>query len=98
MKDFITAVVLWVLASPILLVQQLFRLWRHLQFWKMAYRPNIRCHNCGASVSLVGQWECSCKFVYQGHLLRRCPICGSMPRMVRCYRCRVTQELPDLSE
>jgi hypothetical protein len=98
MNDFITEVILWALASPILLVRQLVRLWRQWQFWKMAYTPGIHCRNCGASVSLVGQWECSCKFVYQGHLLRRCPICGSMPRFVRCYQCRVTEELPDLSD
>jgi hypothetical protein len=98
MKDFVTDVILWALASPILLVQQIVRLRRHWRFWTVSYSSWITCGCCGASVSLVGEWMCNCKFVYRGHLLRRCPICGSVPRFVRCYRCGVTEELPDLSD
>jgi hypothetical protein len=47
-------------------------------------------------VSLVGMWRCSCgNHVYRGHLLRLCPVCGTVPVVVRCYRCGVTTKLPD---
>ena len=98
MNDFITDLVLWALASPILLFQQGLRLWRQWQFWKMAYTPEIACLNCGASVSLVGQWQCpTCKWTYNGHVMREC-LCGTVPRVVRCYQCSITHKLPELSD
>jgi hypothetical protein len=39
--------------------------------------------------------EAACGFTYRGHLLRVCPICFSLPAMVRCYDCGLTTKLPD---
>jgi len=88
-------VVLWILASPVLLVKWLFRVQRQWQFWVMAYTPRIACRSCQGIISLLGVWRCSCGHTYRGHLLRACPICGSLPRMVRCYDCGVTTKLPE---
>jgi len=88
--------VLWVLASPILFVKWLFRLRRRWKFWRMAYTPRILCRNCEATISLVGLWKCGgCQYTSKGHLLRECPVCGSLPRMVRCFACGVTTLLPE---
>jgi len=87
--------VLWVLASPILFVKWLFRLTRSWRFWRMAYAPRIVCGNCRETIWLLGVWKCGCGFTYRGHLLRECPVCGSLPRMVRCYDCGVTTKLPE---
>jgi len=72
----------WLLASPIWVLRWTMRMVRNLQFWRTAYAPEIRCGNCGEAISLVGIWKCGCQFTYRGHLLRQCPVCGSMPRMV----------------
>ena len=88
-------VVLWVLASPILFVKSLFRLRRSWRFWRMAYTPRIFCWNCGATISLIGLWRCGCGYTTKTHLLRPCPVCGSLPRMVRCFACGVTTLLPE---
>src|SRR5439155_13956643 len=85
---------LWVLASPILFGRWLFRLIGRWQFYRMAYRPRLVCRNCHGMISLVGMWRCGCQYVYKGHVLRECPICGSLPRMVRCYGCGITTKLP----
>jgi hypothetical protein len=58
--------------------------------------PAIVCE-CGAAVSLVNVWKCSCGFTYRGHLLRVCPVCKTIPRVVRCYACGVTTKLPEAS-
>ena len=88
--------VLFVLASPVLLVQALRRALERYWFFRLAMRPAIVCE-CGSEVSLVGFWKCSCGFCYRGHLLRVCPVCGSLPCVVRCYRCGVTTKLPEAS-
>src|SRR5216684_1174789 len=44
---------------------------------------------------LVGLWRCSCSFIYRGHLLQLCPLCGRVPRIVRCYTCGLTTKLPE---
>lgn len=88
--------VLFMLASPILLVLFLHRSWRHLQFLKVATLPWIVCP-CGRRVSLVGMWRCGCGFTYRGHLVRMCPVCGRLPVMVRCYGCGLTMKLPEPS-
>ena len=88
----------WLLASPIMFVRWTMRMIDRLRFWRMAYTSEIRCGNCGAAISLVGIWKCGCHFTYRGHLLRECPICGSVPRMLRCFTCGVTERLPELCD
>lgn len=86
--------VLWILASPILLIQWTLEMMRRWRFWRTSYTAAIVCRNCGAQISLVGIFRCSCGFTYRGHLLRFCPICGSLPQMVRCFECGLTAKLP----
>ncbi len=86
---------LWMLASPVLLLKWIVQLAMRWRFWRVAYTTQLTCSNCQAAVSLVGLWRCHCGFTYRGHLLRVCPVCGSLPGMVRCYRCGVTQKLPE---
>jgi len=86
--------VLFVLASPILLVKAARRTLERYRFFRLAMAPDITCE-CGATVSLVGIWKCSCNFTYRGHLLRRCPVCQTIPCVVRCPRCGVTTKLPE---
>ena len=88
--------VLFVLASPVLLVQALRRALERYRFFQLAMRPAIACE-CGSGLSLVGFWKCSCGFSYRGHLLRVCSVCGTIPCVVRCYRCGVTTKLPEAS-
>jgi hypothetical protein len=88
--------VLFVLASPILTVQTLRRARARYRFFRLAMESTTQCE-CGAMVSLVGYWRCSCGFTYRGHLLRLCPVCESIPCVVRCYRCGVTTKLPESS-
>lgn len=85
---------LFVLASPVLLAQALKRQWERYAFVRLATEPAMRCE-CGSRISLVGLWQCSCQFTYRGHLLRACPVCGTVPCIVRCYRCGVTTKLPE---
>jgi hypothetical protein len=87
-------IAIWLLMSPILLVRSIFRTFRWLDFWTMAYRHEIQCRNCGGAISLVGIWRCRCGYTYKGHLLRACPICDGNPSMVRCVQCGVTEKLP----
>jgi hypothetical protein len=88
-------VAIFVLASPILAVKAVRRTVQRYRFVRLAMEPAIMCE-CGAIVSLVGCWQCSCKsWVYKGHLLRRCPVCHTTPCVVRCYRCGVTTKLPE---
>jgi hypothetical protein len=94
MTDFWVDVILWFLASPVLVLRALVRGCRHVRFLGVATSPAIRCE-CGEVVSLVGLWRCNCGFTYRGHLLRVCPVCGTLPLMVRCYRCGVTTKLPE---
>src|SRR5690348_8727403 len=93
-KELIGDFILLVLASPVLLGRFLFRAWKHCEFLRMAAAPSVVCE-CGRRVSLVGIWRCSCGFTYRGHLLRVCPVCASLPRVVRCYGCGVTTKLPE---
>ena len=88
-------VVLFVVASPILLVKALFRGGRLLDFYRVSYLPEIPCRACRRMISLVGIWRCACGYTYRGHLLRVCPVCRSLPQMVRCFACGVTEKLPE---
>lgn len=98
MNDLFVRFLWWSLASPIMVIGWIMRMIRRLKFWRTAYAPEIPCGNCGTAISLVGIWKCGCQFTYRGHLLRECPICGSMPRMVRCFNCGVTERLPELCD
>jgi len=93
-RNAVVDTVLFLLASPVLLVLFIYRCWQHVQFLRAATTPSFACE-CGQAVSLVGMWRCSCGFTYRGHLLRVCPICGRLPSMVRCYGCGVTAKLPE---
>ena len=88
-------VVLFVLASPILLGKALFRGGCLLDFYRVSYLPEIPCRACRRTISLVGIWRCACGYTYHGHLLRVCPVCRSLPQMVRCFACGVTEKLPE---
>jgi len=85
---------LFVLASPVLAVNGIRRALRRYRFFRLALEPAIVCE-CGSPLSLVGFWKCSCGFTYRGHLLRLCPVCGTIPCIVRCFRCGVTTKLPE---
>ena len=82
-------------ASPILLARSLVRLSRRIWFWRVAYSSALTCFYCRSAISLLGMWRCSCAYTYTGHLLRRCPHCGALPRMVRCLECGVCRMLPE---
>ena len=94
MNDIIVDAALFIMASPILLFQALRRAHERYRFFRLAMEPEMLCE-CGATVSLVGYWRCSCGFTYRGHLLRVCQVCGSIPCIARCYRCGVTAKLPE---
>jgi hypothetical protein len=96
MKKYLLDWVLFVLSSPVLAAQALRRAHERYRFFRLAMQPEMSCE-CGATVSLVGYWRCSCGFTYRGHLLRVCPVCGSIPCVARCYRCGVTTKLPESS-
>jgi hypothetical protein len=89
-------VALFVLASPMLLVLATRRGVHRYRFFRLAMRTAIVCE-CGSVISLVGLWRCGCGFTYRGHLLRLCPVCDSIPVVVRCHICGVTTKLPEAS-
>ena len=93
MKERLIDLALWLFASPILVLRGLVRAYRNYGVLRFATAVAIPCE-CGAEISLVGLWRCSCGFTYRGHLMRACPLCGSIPSVVRCYRCGVTSVLP----
>jgi hypothetical protein len=88
--------ILFALASPVLLVKATRRAAERYRFFRLAMAPAIICE-CGAEIWLVGRWRCSCNFCYQGHLLRACPVCETIPCVVRCYECGLTTKLPEAS-
>lgn len=91
MKRWHWDVVLFILSSPILAVRAVARFLRHLAFLRMAIQPMLTCRTCGGTISLVGIWKCGCGYTTEGHVLRSCPVCGSCPAMIRCYRCGATE-------
>jgi hypothetical protein len=95
MKDLLVDIVLFVFASPILLVRGTLRTIQRARFWKTAYSASIPCRTCNASVSLLGIFRCGCGYQGRGHLLRHCPVCHSLPRVVRCTECGCTTLLPE---
>jgi len=85
---------LWLLASPMYGAFALRQAVRHYRFLRVAFASSLTCE-CGENLSLVGMWRCSCRFSYRGHLLRICPVCGTLPCVIRCYRCGITTKLPE---
>jgi hypothetical protein len=69
---------LFVIASPVLFFQASRRGLERYRFVRLAMQAEILCE-CGAPISLVGLWRCSCGFTYRGHLLRQCPVCDTIP-------------------
>ncbi len=94
LDETIVDVALFVLASPVYAYQAFRKLQRKHEFFRMASANAVTCE-CGSPVSLVGMWRCSCGFTYRGHLLRVCPVCKTLPSVVRCFRCGVTIKLPE---
>jgi hypothetical protein len=94
LNDTLVDSLLLIFASPILLFQAVQRARERYRFFELAMEPQMLCE-CGAPISLVGLWKCSCSFTYRGHLLRTCPVCRTIPCVVRCYRCGVTTKLPE---
>jgi hypothetical protein len=87
--------VLGILASPVYAALALRRTLRNFRFLRIASAALIVCE-CGERLSLVGMWSCSCgHYVYRGHLLTACPVCGALPCVIRCYRCGITTKLPE---
>ena len=83
-----------VLCLPFRILNSCARLRNHIAFLRLATAAQIFCQ-CGIPISLVGLWRCSCTFTYRGHLLHVCPLCGRIPRIVRCYTCGLTTKLPE---
>jgi hypothetical protein len=94
LEDRALDLLLLLAASPVYATLGLRRAARHSRFLRVAFASSLRCE-CGEDISLVGMWRCSCRFTYRGHLLRVCPACGSLPCVIRCYRCGVTTKLPE---
>ena len=90
----VVAFIVWVLSLPFAALAGLRRLREHLAFLSLAAATQILCA-CGSPISLVGFWRCGCSFTYRGHLLSICPLCGRIPRIIRCYACGVTTKLPE---
>jgi hypothetical protein len=93
-KALARELLLFLLASPVLLCLALLRGLKQIRFFAVAARTQVFCE-CGEAVVLVGLWKCSCGFTYKGHLVTVCPVCGSLPKVARCYQCGITKRLPD---
>jgi hypothetical protein len=91
----LTNIALLVIASPVLLLRGMLRCVHRICFWRIAYSTDLVCRVCEGTVSLVGIWRCTCGFTYRGHVLRACPVCQALPRMVRCFACGTTARLPE---
>jgi hypothetical protein len=52
-------------------------------------RDDLPCPGCGQSISLLGRWQCTCHYVFDGFYFMRCPVCGAKPPYIHCQRCGV---------
>ncbi len=93
MNSWCWDLILFALASPILVIRGILRGVRRLRFLVTAMRPNVVCRTCGSEISLIGVWRCPCGYTSRSHLLRYCPGCGAFPRVIRCYRCGETRRV-----
>jgi len=80
----------YILSLPFLVIWGITKAVRYLHLLQLAVTSSVDCSNCGNPVSLTGNWRCECGFTYSGHLMRPCPVCQRVPRIVRCYRCQAT--------
>jgi hypothetical protein len=94
LKRLLLDALLFLLASPIFLLQALRCGRKQVRFFALASRQSLFCE-CGEEISLVGLWKCPCGFTYRGHLVTVCPVCEALPKVVRWYVCCVTTRLPD---
>jgi hypothetical protein len=83
----------YILAAPFLAIWGLVWAVRYGRTLMRSVTTSVVCSNCRQEIALVGLWQCGCGFAYQGHLLRPCPVCGRVPRIVRCINCSVTTQL-----
>ena len=93
MKEQHVDLVLFLLASPALAVIASVKAIRRFSRLRLAVQPRIECGTCGEDIVLVGFWRCGCGFTYRGHVLRICPVCGSFPKMIRCFECGATEKV-----
>lgn len=93
--DFIDLLKLlgWILLWPVLLIVALLRAFRYIKRLLRSVQSSIWCFHCGQNIPLLGMWRCKCGYQYAGHLLKPCPNCGAIPRLVRCPHCGVTRTL-----
>lgn len=91
MKPWQLDLALLVLASPILLIRAVVRFLRHLAFLRLSIQQTLTCPTCNGTISLLGMWKCDCGHSFQGHVLSICECCGSVPSLIRCYRCGATK-------
>ena len=82
---------LLLLAAPVYAVVWSVRLARRMRFARLAVERTFACRTCGRHMLLVGLWRCGCGFTYLGHLLRSCPVCGTLPQVIRCEHCGATE-------
>ena len=78
---------LLLVASPVYAVVAGARLLRQAKLVRIMVQRAMRCRTCDDEVSLIGFWRCGCGFTYRGHLLQLCPICGTLPQLIRCEHC-----------
>ncbi|MCB9503132.1 MAG: hypothetical protein H6696_14470 [Deferribacteres bacterium] len=78
------------LLLPFFLFWDIKRFRYYMRKLRYAIKTGITCGNCGSQIPLVGMWSCSCGYQYTGNLFKVCPICGSLPDVVRCPHCGVT--------
>ena len=86
--------VLWIAASPVYALFALPRMARRVRLARITVQQSMPCRTCGREVSLIGFWRCGCGFTYRGHLLRLCPVCGTLPELIRCEHCGATEKVP----
>ena len=81
--------ILWLLLAPLRCLP--FVYWgvrRLIGLLFIIRRDALPCRGCGASVSLLGRWQCgSCGFVYDGLAFSRCPNCRATVPYLPCQRC-----------
>ncbi len=86
-------IALLILASPVYLLIGAMRLARAVRFVRISSQESIACPTCGETILLVGFWRCNCGFTYRGHLVRLCPVCRTLPDVIRCEHCEATERI-----
>ena len=82
--------ILYILASPILLIKMLLSLGKQLDTIERIRTGSIACEWCGAEISLNRVARCpACAATTPGSLLR-CALCGTTYKTVSCDVCQST--------